>query len=174
MLRSLAPLLILAALPAGADPTRDQIIDMALEELVVLQELSLQSGREYCNIIALDAYGELIASKPRRGREATCKPRDPRGTVEVVASLHTHGTHDEYYDSEMPSTDDMLGDMDEGILGFIATPGGRIWMLDGLDGTGELLCGASCTLSDPNYDPDDHDPIPDFVTLDSLYEREEG
>lgn len=169
----LAPLLILSALPAAAEPTVEQIIDLAIEELAVLQELSLRAGREYCNIIALDTYGELIVSKPRRGRESTCKPRDPRGTVEVVASLHTHGTHNEDYDSEMPSTDDMLGDMDEGILGFIATPGGRIWMLDGLEGTGALLCGVDCILSDPAYDPDDHDPVPDYVTLDSLYEREE-
>lgn len=171
------PILSLAfilAAPALADPTRAQISDFAMEQLATLQELSLRAGREYCSVIALDTYGDLIASRPRRGSVDTCMPRDPRGAVEIIASLHTHGTHDAGYDSEMPSTDDMLGDMDEGILGFIATPGGRVWVLDGMTGTGEMLCGVSCTLSDPLYDADDHDPVPGFVTLDMLYDREDG
>lgn len=165
--------ILCSALPAFAEPAEQTILNRAMAELEVLQELSLAAGREYCSILALDEDGRLIASKPRRGWRSSCRPRDPRGAVEIIASLHTHGTHHPDYDSEMPSTNDMLGDMEEGILGFVATPGGRVWMLDGITGTGRQVCGRACVISDPDYDPADHDPIPKRVTLDTLYAREE-
>lgn len=141
----------------------------ALEEL---QALSLTSGREYCSMIGLDPDGELVVSEPRRGWRASCRPRDPEDAEIILASLHTHGTHSPRFDSEMPSSDDMVGDMDEGIWGYIATPGGRIWRLDGETGTGRQLCGTGCLIADPDYDAEDHDPIPRRVTLDTLFERE--
>ena len=155
---------------AQSEATLERI---AREALTEMQALSFQAKREYCAIFALNEADEIIVSKFRRGWRASCRPRDPRGAVHILASMHTHGVHSERYDSEMPSTNDMLGDMEEGIFGYIATPGGRFWRLDGLNGTGQLICGVGCLPSDPAYNPADHDPIPQRVTLDTLYEREE-
>lgn len=123
-------------------------------------------------MMGVDATGALIVSKPRKGWRASCRPRDPRRAVDVIATLHTHGSHSPRYDSEVPSSNDLLGDMEGGLLGFVSTPGGRLWRLDGPAGTGALVCGAGCLPSDPDYDADDHDPVPARITLDILRTRE--
>jgi hypothetical protein len=35
----------------------------------------------------------------------------------------------------------MLGDMEEGVNGYVATPGGRFWYIDGDRGVATQICG---------------------------------
>ena len=45
----------------------------------------------------------------------------------------------------------MEGDADEGIDGYVATPGGRLWYLDTVDMVASQLCGIGCLPRDPKF-----------------------
>lgn len=51
-------------------------------------------------------------------------------------------------DIEVPSLEDMIGDIEEGIDGYIETPGGRLWFNDARARRVTLLCGSECVASD--------------------------
>ena len=44
----------------------------------------------------------------------------------------------------------MEGDEDEGIDGWVATPGGRLWYIDTTDMVTFQICGIGCLPSDPD------------------------
>ena len=94
-----------------------------------LQPVSFRERREFCGYIGLDAKGNLIATKAARGDVSSCLADDP-GDMDIIASYHTHGGFDPDHYSEIPSGDDMEGDEEEGIDGWVATPGGRLWYID--------------------------------------------
>ena len=68
----------------------------------------------------------------------------------------------------MPSVDDLEADFDEGIDGYIATPGGRVWLNDVDEEVSFLLCGPGCVHADQN----DRDCLafPQY-TIESLQDR---
>ena len=43
--------------------------------------------------------------------------------LEVMASFHTHACYDPDADSEVPSVEDLAGDIDESVNGYVATLG---------------------------------------------------
>jgi hypothetical protein len=45
----------------------------------------------------------------------------------------------------------MEGDADEGIDGYVATPGGRLWYIDTVDMVASQLCGIGCLPRDPKF-----------------------
>jgi hypothetical protein len=137
-----------------------------------LQARSIAANREYCGIIGLTETGNLIASAARKGRRDSCLPKDPRGAIELIASYHTHAGFDEYADSEVPSASDVIGDMEEGLDGYVATPGGRLWFIDGQSGTTRQLCGLGCLPSDPDFLPGQWGPVKQRYTLSDLDARE--
>ena len=147
-------------------------IEAARSVLSSIQAESFETNREFCGILGVDEDGRLVASTPRRGKRDSCRPRNPRNAVEFVASYHTHAAHDIDADSEVPSSNDLLADMRDGIDGFVATPGGRFWFVDGQRGEARLICGPGCLPQDPNYDPVDTGPIRDRYTLEDLERRE--
>lgn len=95
-----------------------------------LQPISIKANREYCGYIGYDRAGKLVATPAKRGRRGTCLPNDPDSLEVVIASYHTHGAHSTRYVNEVPSGEDMEGDEAEGIDGWVATPGGRLWYID--------------------------------------------
>lgn len=143
-------------------------IDFAKTTLEALQSLSFEKNREYCGYIGLDAAETYIATRPKKGRKGSCRPKRTAKDVRVLASYHTHGAFYEDYDSETPSSDDLLADIDEGIDGYVATPGGRVWFLSKDAKTATLLCGEDCITADPNYDPKDRPNIKPQYTLPEL------
>jgi hypothetical protein len=99
----------------------------------------------------LSPNGAFSKTEPRRGGEGSCRPNSPQDGYEILASFHTHGAYSAEYDSEYPSLEDVNADMNEGNDGYVATPGGRIWYIDGATGVSSLLCDRGCVRADPNY-----------------------
>ncbi|WP_424944081.1 DUF4329 domain-containing protein [Aliiroseovarius crassostreae] len=116
-----------------------------------LQPISIQKNREYCGYIGRDADGNLAFTKAKRGRKGTCAPNDPDELAVVTASYHTHGAYSPNYVNELPSAEDMEGDEAEGIDGWVATPGGRLWYIDTEDMVTSQVCGLGCLPMDPEF-----------------------
>lgn len=133
-----------------------------------LQILSIAENVEYCGYVGFDADGELMVSPPTRGDEGSCLSDDPTGMEIITASYHTHGGHSENYFNEVPSGEDMEGGADEGIDGYVATPGGRLWYIDSVDMVASQLCGIGCLLKDPLFRTGGHGIIAQSYTYDEL------
>lgn len=135
-----------------------------------VQARSLETGREYCGYFVLRG-DQIVATRPKRGRVYECLASEPQTDDEVIASYHTHGSFSEDADSEVPSVDDLLGDREEGVDGYIVTPGGRVWFHDVQTGVVEQICGTGCVLADPEHDDALFEPIRQRYTLQDLKER---
>lgn len=141
--------------------------------LMQLQPRSFAENLEYCGYIGRMGDGRLAATEVTRGDEWGCLSRgDESRFVEVVASFHTHAAFDRAADSEVPSTDDVRGDMAERVNGYVATPGGRLWYIDWRQGVATLVCGLGCMGQDPNFIPGDAGPIAQRYSLRDLILRE--
>lgn len=166
-----AVILALVLCPGTGLAQSQQEIDFAANILAAAQAPSFRADREHCGTIGLDQNGRLVASQARRGQSDSCTPRDPRDAVEIIASFHTHGSYHPDADSEVPSPDDILADMDEGIDGWLATPGGRLWFIDGQAGVARLICDRGCMPSDPDFRPEPAGSIRNRYTIDQLERR---
>lgn len=134
-----------------------------------IQPISITERREYCGVIGVDASGNYVATKPRRGRASSCLTPHPREVdFRVLASYHTHGAWTPLYLTEVPSFDDMRTDIQDGTDGYIATPGGRLWYIDARNQVSRQICGRGCLIPDPNYTPDPDFPIAQQYTLNDL------
>lgn len=157
---------------AQSEETWEDVLDQfAIEVLDEVQPASIRDGIEYCGVIGLDSDGDLISTPPTPGRRDSCESDAPEG-MDVVASYHTHGSYDPEADTEVPSLDDLRGDFEERIDGFIATPGGRVWVTSYEDRRAYLICDAGCVTADPAFRECPALPPGDEHTLDSLRERE--
>ncbi len=85
--------------------------------------------------------------------------------------MTTHGAYSLDYDSEAPSPDDLIGDIAEGVDGYIATPGGRLWFNDASARRAILLCGPGCLRADPDFRPDPEYPVASRYSLMGLRRR---
>ncbi len=139
-----------------------------------IQPRSIADGVEYCGLLGFDAAGKLAATPAKRGTPDSCQPDDAPAGFEVLASWHTHGAYDRDADTEVPSLDDLHSDIEEGIDGYIAIPGGRLWLNDAEARQSVLLCGAGCIEADPKYRPCPAFPPGDSYTLDTLRSRAEN
>lgn len=170
--RPALPLLALCAALAGPAKAQDAaIVGFAQQLLTELQGRSFADNREYCGTIGIASDGQLVASRARRGRRDGCRPsRLPRG-ARPLASFHTHAAYDPAADSELPSPQDLESDMSEGIDGFVATPGGRLWFNDSVMGTTRLICGPYCLPADPAFGDGAWGYPAPFYTLQGLSDR---
>lgn len=116
-----------------------------------LNPRSIAENVEFCGYLGFTADGELAFSQPTRGDEGSCLADDPDNLDLLIASYHTHGGHSPDYSSELPSGTDMEGDEDEGIDGWVSTPGGRLWYIDTTDMITRQICGIGCMPADPNF-----------------------
>ena len=159
--------------PAPTSMRAEQTAERALAQatLDALQIRSISEGREYCGYLGYDAQGILRATPPTRGTLDGCDIPNAPWDWQVAASYHTHGSYDYEYDSEVPSIDDMLGDLEEGVDGYISTPGGRLWMIDVTQERARLLCDVGCVTRDPKFQRDADYPPAQSYTLFELYGR---
>lgn len=180
MIRKLGICAVLAAVVSGpiAEPAQAEtdiwsLVLIAKKQLASVQKGSFQGNREYCGMIGRTAAGELIASPARRGRTNGC---DARGfddkSVKPVASYHTHGGYDPNADSEVPSISDMDMDMHDQVVGFVATPGGRLWIVDPNARMVKQVCGIGCLPKDPRFRSGTAGPIPKSLTRKQLSKRQ--
>lgn len=147
---------VLLTLPAAAQNRSDlsEVLDIfAAAHFDWVQPRSIREGVEYCGLFGVDRKGNLVATLADAGDADSCQPDDAPPGVDVLASWHTHGAYDRDADTEVPSLGDLESDIEEGIDGYIATPGGRLWLNDAEDRNSTLLCGVGCVVADPAYRP---------------------
>ncbi|BDI61015.1 DUF4329 domain-containing protein [Qipengyuania nanhaisediminis] len=151
---------------------QERVQEFAKQELDKLQQRSFSDDIELCGIIFETRDAELGVSRPRGGGEASCDIAffDEPGMV-PVASFHTHGKHSERYDGEVPSLVDIRSDIQTGMDGYIATPGGRLWHVDHRAAAARLVCGPGCLTQDPGYRECRGDVIAKSYTLAELSRR---
>ncbi len=162
--------LAFTALPATAQ-TPD-LAALAKTTLNALQQTSQSSNREYCGYIGL-VNGALKATKAKRGKTESCFAKAPPYNMDLIASYHTHAGFDPDIDSEVPSVDDMFADEEEGVDGFVATPGGRLWYIDSRKMIAKQVCGIGCLHQDPKFKPNVSGQIKTRYTIDELIDRED-
>ena len=133
-----------------------------------LNPTSIEQNVEFCGYIGFTADGELAYSQPTRGDEGSCLSDDPTNLELITAPYHTHGGFSPDYSSELPSGTDMEGDEDEGIDGWVATPGGRLWYIDTTDMVTFQICGIGCLPSDPEFIAGDSGIIEQSYSYDDL------
>ncbi len=133
--------LVLATAPRADNHHWDQLtfeeIDAVAEVVLTqAQALSLANNREYCGYIAFNAADKLQFTAPIRGDIESCEPPVVPDSWELIASYHTHGALDPAEPDanfELPSSDDLISDSEEGVDGYLSTPGGRFWFIDTVD-----------------------------------------
>lgn len=137
----------------GGPALAQEVSELALVKRIFtkLQPISINKNREYCGYLGRDADGNLAFTKAKRGRKGTCVPNDPDELAVVTASYHTHGAYSPNYVNELPSAEDMEGDEAEGIDGWVATPGGRLWYIDTEDMVTSQVCGLGCLPVDADF-----------------------
>lgn len=134
------------------------------------QPLTIANKREYCGYIFVDARGNLQSTTGSQGRFASCTMPAPRVGQGIIASFHTH-PFGRGFTNELPSTIDLISDFDYGIDGYVATPSGRLWLVDFQTRSTRQLCGPGCLTSDPAYVPPARDMFRQSYTLDELRRR---
>lgn len=161
--------LVVAAL-ALLTATAQSIDEEALVRSIFadLNPRSIQDQVEYCGYIGFTQDGELAYSQPTRGDEGSCLSDDPYILELITASYHTHGGFSTDYSSELPSGTDMEGDEEEGIDGWVATPGGRLWYIDTTDMITRQIRGIGCLPSDPEFIAGDSGIIEQSYSYDEL------
>ena len=133
-----------------------------------LNPISIADNVEYCGYLGFTTEGELAVSPPTRGDESSCLSDEPDNLELVIASYHTHAGFSTDYNSELPSGTDMEGDEEEGIDGWVATPGGRLWYIDTTDMVTWQVCGIGCIPSDPAFITGDSGIIEQSYSYDDL------
>jgi hypothetical protein len=137
-----------------------------------LQEMSFVSNREFCGYILRSPEGKLAATTATKGRISSCRADEPPADHLIVASYHTHGAFEYDTPAEFPSVGDVLADEDEGIDGYVSTPGGRFWYVDGTDLIVSQICSVGCLTQDPNFEAGLDGDISVSYTLDELRRSE--
>jgi hypothetical protein len=163
---------LVCALPGQAQDA--QLVAAAKSTLAKLQSNSFDAEREYCGLLGALPDGRIAATRPRKGRMDSCKPREFSGAAIPVASFHTHGAYDIDADAEVPSSSDILADHEEGLDGFVSTPGGRFWFIDGAAKTARQICGVGCLPQDPDFKAEPAGSVRQSYTLEQIKRREAG
>lgn len=141
------------AMPAGMAVAESDEIAFMRALFAELQVKSIRKNREYCGYVGYTDDGDLVATKAQRGRSDSCAPDWPED-FDPVASYHTHGGYDPDAWSEIPSGDDMEADEADGVDGYIATPGGRMWYVDSSEMIASQICGVGCLPMDGDFEPE--------------------
>lgn len=143
---------------------------LATALFTMLQPRSVGRDTEFCGYLYRDAAGWLRTTGPVTGRAETCAAPWPRhGTP--VASWHTHAGYDVDMWNEVPSARDLQADAFEGVDGWVATPGGRLWHVDGAAMVAVLVCGPFCLPADPDYDAQATGDVGRRYSLDDLLDK---
>ena len=136
-------------LPANAQSSFE--INHAKSQLAALQTKSIRTNREYCGYFGYDSSNRLVSGPIRKGGVAGCRPKWPKNVVQIVASFHTHGAFDPKIVSEVPSLSDVRADAADGNFGFVATPGGRLWLINPGNYSVQQICGVGCLPFDARF-----------------------
>lgn len=144
----------LGSVVTEATVPQDRVQEFARARLAEMQRPSFADDIELCGLVAENSDGELVARTVRVGDEASCSAAyfDVHSLL-PRATMHTHAAYNPGYDSEVPSTIDLQGDMASGLHGYVSTPGGRFWHNDATAGVARQVCGEGCLPADLAYRP---------------------
>ncbi len=146
---------------------------LAASVLNSVQQISFDNGVEYCGTV-YELDGVILSTPATKGKADSCDSDDDLDdAATILASYHTHGSYSQDADTEVPSVDDLKGDIEEKVKGYISTPGGRVWRIDGSEENAIMLCGPGCILSDPNFEECEALPPEEDYTLPKLMKRAE-
>ncbi|NQZ71589.1 MAG: DUF4329 domain-containing protein [Dinoroseobacter sp.] len=160
-----AILVLLMAVPAAGQSVEEHKFVVHLMNR--LQPPSFAQSREYCGFIIRDDHGKITTGRISPGTTDSCAPQRPeRG--QVLSSFHTHGGFSRVHINEIPSVQDLEGDIASRTNGWVATPGGRLWFNDWRRGTAQQVCGVGCLLTDPAFIEGDRGKVDRVYTLDKL------
>lgn len=137
-----------------------------------LQVRSIAENREFCGYVGLNAAGQFAISGPTRGNPASCQLQPPPRNLRLLASYHTHAAYNPRYDNEVPSVNDLEGDISERLDGYVSTPGGRLWYNNASTGQASLICDRACLVVDPGFVPDYQHPVAQRYSLAALRARQ--
>ena len=163
-----AATLLMAPIASAQDAAELEFVQGLMESM---NQLSVRFNREVCGFILQDAQGNYSSTKVSWGGEASCASLPIEDGVRPVSSWHTHAAWGLGYDGEVPSIQDVEGDMRFGVNGWVGTPGGRLWYVDGTTGFMTQACGRDCLPVDPNFFPEEHGLVDGSYLLDGLYQR---
>lgn len=146
-------LALLSGTIALADPHGPPEAEIAAvkKRLEAVQLLSFATRLEYCGYLLEAADGTRAFTQMVRGHTDGCTPPAPTDGRRAVASVHTHGAYDRDVPAEFPTVLDMESDRREGVMGYVATPGGRLWYIDSRSMETWQICGPGCLPQDPNF-----------------------
>ena len=137
-----------------------------------LQAPSFEKNREFCGWVGRNASGTLVVGKTYRGRRANCSWRfEHDDKVTLVATYHTHGSYLYRYDNEIPSIVDFVNHVRLKARGYVATPGGRLWVVDGVRREVLLICGPGCLPVDPGHKEKPNPRLRKRFTEKQLFDR---
>lgn len=155
--------------------SQQEVQSFAKAQLSGIQQRSVEEDQEFCAIIFEDADGNLATTPLTQGKKASCDIAffDEPG-MRPLASFHTHAAYDRAYDSETPSVLDMESDIESGMDGYIATPGGRFWRVNAAAQKADMICGTACLRPDPDYRPCPRFEPAKSYTLSQLQSRQSG
>jgi hypothetical protein len=165
----LAVLVVVAPIRAVAQSAQETAFVLGLMES--MNQLSVRFNREACGYILRHPNGAYSSTKVSWGGQASCASLPIQNSSSVIASWHTHAAWDSDYDGEVPSVQDVEGDMSMGVNGWVGTPGGRLWFVDGQTGTMRQICGRDCLPVDPAFLNEDFGPVSESYTLEGLNTR---
>jgi hypothetical protein len=168
---ALALTVVLTALTGQARAQSAQETAFVMGLMESMNALSVRFNREVCGYILRHPNGAYSSTKVSWGGHASCASLPTGDGIDVVSSWHTHAAWAEGYDGEVPSIQDVEGDMRQGINGWVGTPGGRLWHVDGRTGAMRQICGRGCLPEDPGFFPEEHGPVGEAYSLDGLYAR---
>ena len=63
--------------------------------------------------------------------------------------------------------------MQEGVNGYVATPGGRLWFIEGARGIVTLVCDLGCMDQDPDFRPGVWGWVATRYSLDEIEARQD-
>ena len=181
MTRRHAGLLAALLLPAGIASAEDHAplilppkahVTAVIAQLEHLQHLSFVTQREFCGYLGQHPDGSLGFTPMVRGGRNGCTPILLGKDLVLVASLHTHGAYHPDVPAEFPTSLDIMSDADEGVNGYVATPGGRLWYIDGSALATVQLCGLACLPQDPDFHAGDDGLIENAYSFDELKDLE--
>lgn len=170
-----AALLLAAPFASAQDRStlEDQLDIFAAAHFDSIQMRSFAEKVEYCGWLGFDALGTMVATPAKRGAADHCDLDDPPAGFEILASYHTHGAYDRDADTEVPSIGDLEGDFEEGVDGYIATPGGRLWLNLVEEQISIQLCGPGCVVADSSFRECPAFPPAEEYTIADLQARED-
>lgn len=169
---TLTALAVLLATPVAYTPPDPAEVAIVKQRLAPLQLLSFATRFEYCGYLGETPDGSLTFTQIQRGGHDGCTPVRHGHDMTLVASLHTHGAYGATVPAEFPTILDMDSDRAEGVNGYISTPGGRLWYIDGRARVAMQLCGLGCLPQDPEFRAGDDGQIADRYSRQELEQLE--